>query len=98
LTEYEEGFQAFLKALEANDNAPVCFDEPLSELTQSYWKFFDRVKTDVISFYYAHPTTARILALIVYFPRALRAAEIISLRENHPGYQDIEIDEGNPQT
>jgi hypothetical protein len=45
--EYEEAFQDFLKALEATDNAPVCFDQPISELTQSYWKFFDRVKTDV---------------------------------------------------
>jgi len=41
-------FQDFLKALDASDNAPVYFDEPLSELTQAYWKFFDRVKTDVI--------------------------------------------------
>lgn len=45
---YEQAFQDFLRALIENNNAPVPLNEPLSELTQCYWKFFDRVKIDVI--------------------------------------------------
>lgn len=45
---YKQTFQDFLRALEENENTPIPFDEPLSKLTQCYWKFCDRVKTDVI--------------------------------------------------
>ncbi|KAN0068102.1 hypothetical protein V8E54_013672 [Elaphomyces granulatus] len=45
---YEQAFQDFLRALAENNNAPVPLNEPLSELTQCYWKFCDRVKADVV--------------------------------------------------
>jgi hypothetical protein len=36
---YEESFESFLKALDGSGYSRVCFDEPNSDLTMSYWHF-----------------------------------------------------------